>query len=474
MLPSYGRWLLIATILSSSASYGAEPPKLTPPDAVPPAAIPHVVLQKDKPVAETVKPIPAPVLSPEPAKQKIFSNKLRLKIAIEKALAASPRLRSAEAGVNASLSEQKQAGAWQNPEIGVSAENFAGGGNYRNFQSSEVTVGVSQVIEMGGKRGSRKAIAEQDVALSRHSQSAEKLDVIRDTSVAYANAVAAQQMLKLTAEQKTMARTLFKEVGERVDAAREPLFQKSKAEITLSTASFAYERAERELTHAKQVLSSMWGVHEDSFQLEENDFTTLTTPLAEHDAEERMGNDPSFKRYQATQGRMKARYELEKAQAIPDPRINVGVRELRESGDRALVAGISIPIPVFNGNQGNIGRARQEVSKAEHDTDAARLSLTNTLHEALESQVNAFRRAKNMKESILPSAEKAFALSREGYRAGRFPYLEVLDAQRTLFDVKEQYITTLKEYQVAKAEVERLTASNLSNQPKSEESNEKH
>lgn len=383
--------------------------------------------------------------------------KLTLDAAVRNALEHAPRLKSAESAVLASEGARQQAGLLHNPELGVQMENFGGRSQYRGMNSAELTVGFSQTIEMGGKRSGRVAVAEQELAISRLGQSAEKMDVIRETVRAYANAVAAQELLKLTKEQKAMAESMLKEVRGRVESAREPLIQKSKAEITVSTASFAHERAERELVHAKHVLASQWGEHDNSFTVDEKYFFTLVPALSEAEVEARIEQNPDLRRSLASQSHMQARYELEKAQAVPDPRVTLGVRNLRDTGDNALVAGISIPLPVFNRNQGSVERARQEVSKAGTDAQAAKLTLVGNVHESLETQVNAYRQAQNLKSSILPSAQKAYALAREGYRLGRFPYLEVLDAQRTLFEAREQYITSLREYHLAKADVERLT-----------------
>ncbi|PZP83770.1 MAG: metal transporter [Azospirillum brasilense] len=153
----------------------------------------------------------------------------------------------------------------------------------------------------------------------------------------------------------------------------------------------------------------------------------------------------------------KANFELEKANAVPDPSVNASVRRLSISDDQAFVVGVSFPLPVLNRNQGNIARARAQLSQAQSETSAAELSLRNDVFEALETMANAYEHAAKFDQSILPSAEKAFALARDGYRRGRFPYLEVLDAQRTLFAVKEQRIATLNEYHKAKAELERMT-----------------
>jgi outer membrane protein, heavy metal efflux system len=448
MKKTYSLWLFAATLLSSHTVLAQE--KLLA-QANAEIKVPNTTLELPPlPIAEKEKTETKPeVKTPDV---------LTLQEAIDKALTRAPRLTSTKANIAANIGEHTQAGLWQNPTVTLTSEDFAGSGQYRGFTSPEVTLGISQPIEIGGKIESRVAVADQNIALARLRHTVEQLDVIRDTLHAYTNAVATQETLKLFTEQKELADNLFKEVRTRVEAAREPLIQRSKAEITLSTATFSEERAERELNHAKHVLSSLWGDHQIQYDLAAKNFFELIPPMSETEAEIALEKSPAFKHYIVNQTLMKATYALEKAEAIPNPSVNIGTRHYRQTKDQAVVASVSFPFPVFNRNQGSIERAQQDIIKAEADKKAAKLAMVNALHEALETQVNAYRQADNLKHSILPAAEKAFTLSREGYRAGRFPYLEVLDAQRTLFQVKEQYIVALKEYHIAKADIERLTA----------------
>src|SRR3546814_5582267 len=54
-----------------------------------------------------------------------------------------------------------------------------------------------------------------------------------------------------------------------------------------------------------------------------------------------------------------------RAEGRLDPSVGVGVRQLRETGDRALIASLSVPLPVFDRNQGNVAAARSGVQGAE-------------------------------------------------------------------------------------------------------------
>lgn len=493
MKQSFSLWLLCSSLLISPGAFAAEEALLaqtsaeTSPAPVelkandegaapllsePPADIQPVADSAPvKPPVAAAEPV-KPVTPPAPAEtrhthevppQLANAGGLTLDAAIQKALDASPRLRSAAASVLASRGERRQAGALPNPEVGVDAENFSGGGGYSGTKSLETTVGVTQLIELGGKRGSRKDIADQGLTLSQLNLEAERLNLIRDVTVAFVDVAAAEERFKIAGEQRDLANDVLGEVSKRVSAAREPLIQKNKAEVTRATANIAYETANREIAQTKRRLASLWGGASEVVVLNTGQLFTLQEPPASAALEPAVTQNPDFTRWDAELKRSQASYELERANAIPDPRVSVGMRDFRDSGDKAFVAGISIPIPIFNANQGNIDRARHNVSKAESDAQTAKLQIGSDLSQRYQEMNIAYQQVESLEHSIIPTAQKSFSLSRQGYSSGAFGFLEVLDAQRTLFDAKEQRVAALKNYHVARAEVERLTAKNLQN-----------
>lgn len=391
---------------------------------------------------------------------------ITLSNAIDKSLQASPRLQSAKAGLGAAKGAEQQAGYWANPEISVEAENIAGQKQYEGFESAEVTYGVSQQIEIGGKRSARKNIANKGYTLAELELESTRLNLIRNVMVAYADSVAAQEQVKLAREQKKLAAEVLESVKQRVDAAADPLYQKSKADVAYSTSLIALDKAEREYNVAKSKLSALWGEENTFFNLNSTDFFEISAPDELESINESLKNNPDYLRGDAEFDRSKAELNLEKANAIPDPKINVGVRDFRDGGDQAFVVGVSLPIPVLNRNQGNIAKVQHEMARTSANRQAERIDLATSLNSNWQELQNAYKQAKSLKSSIIPSAEKAFTLARQGYRAGKFPYLEVLDAQRTLSETREQYITTLKQYHSNRAEVERLTAKYMANNTK--------
>lgn len=458
-------WLLYATVLSSPAAWAEEAALLAQANTESQSAIAAAAPTQAAPTI----PDPVPAVKPLPP---MTAGVVTLDAAIQRALAESPRLKSFGSARLASKGTRRQAGALPNPEIGLEAENVAGQGPYKGTDSAEMTAGVSQLIEIGGKRSARQEAANRGYDIANFDYKAARLDLIRDVTIAYAEAVAAQEEVKLAENQKNLANEVLGTVSKRVAAAAEPLIQKSKAEVALATSEIAFNKATRDLEIAKKKLASLWGQNGDGFTLDASDFFSIQSSEILSDVTRRLETTPDIARLDAELARAKANLDLERANAIPDPTLSAGVRSFRETKDQAFVFGVSLPIPVFNLNQGNIERAHHEVSKSESDKQLAVLGLSNELTRAAQELQTAHDEAESLEATILPAAEKAFSLSRQGYQAGKFPYLEVLDAQRTLFEARSQYNAALRNYHTHRAEVERLTAAHLSTDSNLEEKND--
>lgn len=108
---------------------------------------------------------------------------------------------------------------------------------------------------------------------------------------------------------------------------------------------------------------------------------------------------------------------------------------------------------------------RAGVHCAGHEYNAAMLGKVNAglsseteLAKSYGAFADAYREHQVLKETVLPGAQEAFEVAREGYKAGKFGYLEVLDAQRTLFEARKQSIQTMSVYYREMAVIDRLTA----------------
>lgn len=389
---------------------------------------------------------------------------LNLEGAISRAIQGSPALAAAKASLMAADGTLRQAGLLPNPEIGIEAENVAGSGPYRGTDSAEYTYSLSQKVEIGGKRGSRRGVAGAERLATSQSLEATKLDITRDVTMAYGEVLAAGEKLKLVESRENLAKEVLANVGQRVGAARDPLIYKNQAEVSLATTVLERQKAQRDLALAKRKLASFWG---DAILTEPLDPAILDATSEPEDLsvyQVRLGDNPDLQRLNAVRGAREAALRLEKAQAVPDPTLSVGLRDFRENREQAMVVGMSLPIPVFDRNQGNVARASADVIQAEQEARKARLEAEQSLHEAWQDWQSAHNEASELQKSIIPSAEEALTLSRQGYERGRFSFLEVLNAQRTLAEAQEQKINAEQRQLNAKATVERLAAAKFETQ----------
>ncbi|OOQ57368.1 TolC family protein [Mucilaginibacter pedocola] len=387
-----------------------------------------------------------------------FAEPLTLKTAINLSLEQSPTIQGAEATVLAAKGERRQAGSLPNPVLGVDVENVGGSGVYNGADSAEITFGVSQLIQIGGKRSARIAIAESGQDIAAYDRLATRFDLMRDVKVAFANAVAAQEQAVIAQQQVELAKDVLATVTKRVDAAAEPVIQKNKARVSLANAQVAYERAKRQKEAAVKSLATYWAGMPMTSQLSAKEFYKIVEPKLAGNIEDILLATVDHKRQAAAVNQAKSQVDLEKANAIPDPSFSVGVRDLRQNNDQALVAGLSIPLPVFNMNGGNIAKARQLAVKADMDRQGWLLGKQDSFNEYAQGLESAYVTASTIKNNILPEAQEAFAQAKRGYNAGKFAYLEVLDAQRTLAETKLSYVQALQQYQINAAQIERLTA----------------
>lgn len=383
---------------------------------------------------------------------------LSLDQVIAQGLEKSPILGASASRADAATASRSQAGALPNPEISIEAENIYGDGPYDGTGGAEITYGVSQLVELPGKRGNRVRVAEAEKAKIHYARDGARLDLIRDITIAYAELAAAQRDLDVLEQERILAGEVMDSVTAKVEAGKEPPIQKNKAKIELSSSEIALDRARRALSSKKQTLRTLMGGDAGDFIIDPQTLPVLAEPEPIDTYFSRLPQTPDARSFDADVMQAQSNLSLEKANAIPDPTFGFGVRQFREDDNQAFLAGLSFPLPVFNLNRAGIARASHELNAAKLDRYGGRLSLESQLAAHYEEFVSAYREATALNNSVLPGAEEAFSFSRQGYDAGKFGYLEVLDTQRTLFQARRQANAAVLDYHRARAAIERMTA----------------
>jgi len=378
--------------------------------------------------------------------------------AVAWALENSPALGASSARADAATASQSQAGVLPNPEISIEVENIYGSGPYDGTSGAEYTYSVSQLVELPGKRGNRVRVADAEKTKTHYVRDAAGLDLIRDVTIAFAEVVAAQQEVTILEEEQKLATEVRDSVVAKVEAGKEPPIQKNKAEIERTASQIALERARRNLSAKQQTLSSLMGGKVGTFVVASNSLPPLSQPESLESYRVRLDQTPDVKIIDTSVHQARAGLSLEKANAVPDPTLSFGIRDSRDNNAQAFVAGVSFPFPVFNRNSAGIERAGHDLNAAMLDQRGAQLSLEAVLTGVYGDFSSAYSEATTLKATVLPGAEEAFGVAREGYKAGKFGYLEVLDAQRTLFNARKQFNEAVLDYHRQRATIERMTA----------------
>ena len=122
------------------------------------------------------------------------------------------------------------------------------------------------------------------------------------------------------------------------------------------------------------------------------------------------------------------------------------------------MAPVTVPLPLFNRNQGNLLTALHSVDKAKTDAEIAYLKVSEALADAHQRASVAQEQIESMRKDILPAAQSAFDAAVTGFELGKFGFIDVLDAQRTLFQSRAQYLSALSARYRSLADLQRYVA----------------
>jgi cobalt-zinc-cadmium efflux system outer membrane protein len=390
------------------------------------------------------------------------SGVLTLQQALALGLMQNPELASFSWETRTAEARTLQAGLLPNPEISAEVENFGGPRELKGFNGSENTLQISQLFELGGKRSKRKNLAELEKDLSEWDFEAKRLDVFTDITKDFWDVLAAQERLSITRDLLQLSEQVYTTVVERVKAGKVAPLEELQAKVSLTTMRIELEQTKRELETARKRLAATWGSSSPAFEKVSGEFDTVEAIPEQEQIRSLISQNPDIARWETEIAKARAAIKLKDANAIPDVTFGAGPRYFNETNDNALVMGISMPIPLFNRNQGERLEARHNLSKAEEQRKAAQIKTLTDLAQAYQELSSAYLSAAALKENALPGAESAFNAAQEGYREGKFSYLQVIDAQRTFFEVKRQYMAALADYHKSRAGIERLIAQPVS------------
>nr|WP_218584464.1 TolC family protein [Pseudomonas sp. CM25] len=395
------------------------------------------------------------------------SQSLSLPQALAAAFAQNPELAAASREIGIADGERRQAGLLPNPELAWEVEDT-------RRDTSTTTVTLSQPLELGGKRGARIAVAGAGQAIAQLDLERQRNGLHADVVQAFHAALRAQTALELAQQSLAVTERGLRVVQGRVTAGQSAPVETTRAQVQLAQAQAEVRRAQSQRRVAYQVLARLTGSPLAGFdQLQASSLSPGVAPNADA-LLDRIEQTVEWRLAAAQVERGDASLGSEKAQRIPNLTVSLGSQYSREDRERVNVLGLSMPLPLFDRNQGNVLAAARRADQARDLRNAVELRLRSETRSALSQWDTAMQEVDAYDGTILPAAQQAVDTATRGFEMGKFAFLDVLDAQRTLIQARGLYLEALASATDARAQVERIYGAldGLSKHPNSRSNND--
>ncbi len=422
--------LCMAAILVGPGRAGAQP---SPQSASQPYAQPYL-----QPYPQAQPAAPGASAWPREA-----AEPLTLDTALALAAAGNFSLSAAARELDATEGAIRQARTLRNPEVALAMEDT-------RRETRATTAQLNLPIELGGKRAARISAAELGRDVAQAQWRSTQADLRATVIAAFFGVAVAQERVRLAAASVDIARKGTDAAARRVAAGKVSPLEETRAAVEQANAELELADATAELQSARQALAALWGNASPQFTEVRGDLDALPSRPAPEQLLAALEDSPLLQSSRLEVGRRQALVDIERSRRYPDITVSVGTKRDNEANRTMPVLGVAIPLPLFDRNQGNLYESIRRADKAADEFLANRIRLTNELQQASNQLTVSRSSAQTLKTTVLPAAERAYEAATRGFEAGKFDFLNVLDAQRTLFQARIRYLGVLaRAYQAA-------------------------
>jgi cobalt-zinc-cadmium efflux system outer membrane protein len=382
--------------------------------------------------------------------------------ALQRALAANPRLTAAERDIGIASGVKLQSGALPNPELSVELDNALGSGPYRALRSAETNLQLSQLVELGGKREARLAAGEAGIGTAVWQRRATRLEVLSETAIAFITVVSAQRRIEIFDEQIASLDQLIPLLQKRVQEGASSPAETLRAQVAADLFRIDREHAKTQLATARRDLAILMGDSSPRFGEAVGRLANIGQPPPFQAVVQAIEANPQLMRWTAVTAQRNAELIVARLKPIPDVHLAAGWRHFQDTNDNAVRLGVSIPLPVFDQNTGNILAAQELLAKTDAERAINKLVLISIAGRAYDALTGALAELKLLRTSIIPNARSASETIQSGYLQGRFTLLELLDVRGSVLQALLREQEALQNFHIAIATIEGLVGNPFS------------
>jgi cobalt-zinc-cadmium efflux system outer membrane protein len=372
------------------------------------------------------------------------------------ALTHNPDLATARLELQAQQGAELQAGARPNPELGVLLEDT-------RAATRTSTVQLSQAIELGGKRAARQAAAAQAREQAAVVLAARQAEVRAAVAAAFLDVLGADAQRQLAEAGVRLAQDATGAADKRLQAGKVPPLEAAKARVAEAQARAELALALSAGQQARARLAALWGQGPQAVTSVEGGAGALPAQPSDAQLAAWVADAPALQLARLDITRRQALTVGERARRVPDMTVTIGAKRDAEMGRTQAVIGFSLPLPVMDRNQGGLLEALRREDQAREALTAATLKLQADVAAVAERLRASLEQARLLADDALPVAQTAYDTALKGYQLGKFAFLDVLDAQRSLFQLRRQQLQNTADAHDAAADLDRLLGRSTQN-----------
>ncbi len=386
----------------------------------------------------------------------VTAQPLAVQTALQKTLLGSPQLQLYPYQQRIDDANSIQAGLRPNPELALSVENVLGNGSLSGVNSAELTLTLSQLIELGDKRQRRLDVAGAGAQLSQAQFELDRVDVLARTMHDYLAVLRLQTMQQWTTERQNTEQNALQVALERSRAGlvTDADVLRLKSRVLQSQLDLKALHAEQQA--AMRQLAANWASEAD-FSAVEGDLAVLPLLPALSDLLVALDNAPQFNLYLTTERLSSALQNLAVANGQTDVTVGAGVRRNEQLNENALVLSVSMPLALSNPNAGNIAAAQAQSAKSSRQLQLSRQQLQLSVGRLYQQITLLAAQIHDQQQAILPAAHSVLQSTLKGYETGIFDMTDLLSAHEDLLNAKRNIIEAQAQFHHQLVELERLT-----------------
>lgn len=386
---------------------------------------------------------------------------LNLEQAISNTLNNNPYLQGLPWARETRKAQRNQAALTPGYQLNVELENLAGSGNARGTDQAELTVALSSVLELGGKRNARVRVADAQSAHLQAQQQTETLDVLGDLTQAFIRALTTAQEITLAQESVEISRYLVSAVSRRADQGGASDAELGRARAQLAQARIHLANLVHQQTRQHMALAAFWGASEPDFKHVQGNLFGFKSPASLEQLFQQAQASPLVSAL-ASEARLKhAEVQLAEAANRADLGWRVGIRHENGPGDQSLVAGISLPLLSADRNRASVAAAKARQQQTAFTREDTLVRLRRQLFSALSLYRQHLETYRQLNAMVIPNLEQALKTTRESYDSGLSNYQDWITAQQELLGAKQQRINNAAAVLTNQSVIETLIAQPL-------------